>query len=86
MFRYIVAAAFARKRKILANNLRAIPGVTTGEVDSVLREAGIERTQRAEQLSIAEFARLAGAAAAVWGAHPAFGDLPVAESGDSPNE
>jgi 16S rRNA (adenine1518-N6/adenine1519-N6)-dimethyltransferase len=86
MFRYIVAAAFARKRKILANNLRAIPGVTTGEVDRVLQEAGIERTQRAEQLSIAEFARLAGAAASVWGAHPAFGDLPVAESGDGPDE
>jgi len=86
MFRYIVNAAFARKRKILANNLREIPGVTTGEVDSVLREAGIERTQRAEQLSIAEFERLAGAASRIWGANPVFDDSAAAVRGDGPDE
>lgn len=73
VFRYIVEAAFARKRKILANNLRAIPGVTTEEVDTVLREAGIDRTQRAEQLSIGEFDQLARVASRVWRASPALG-------------
>jgi len=73
MFRYIVDAAFARKRKIMANNLRAIPGVTSEEVDAVLREAGIDRSRRAEQLSIEEFVQLAGAASRVWSGRPAFG-------------
>ena len=67
-FRYIVSVAFAQKRKILANNLRAIEGVTVLEVDTVLREAGIDRTRRAEQLSMAEFAALERAARRVWGA------------------
>jgi len=66
-FRYIVEAAFAHKRKIVANNLRALAGVTAPEVDMVLQEASIERTQRAEQLSIEEFAHLAAAARRVWG-------------------
>ncbi len=85
MFRYIVAAAFARKRKILANNLRSIPGVTIAEVDTVLREAGIDRTRRAEQLSIVEFDKLAGAASRVWGADPAFGGIVVADTGGGPD-
>jgi len=66
VFRYIVEAAFAQKRKIVANNLRAIPGVTARDVDAVLQEAGIERTRRAEQLSIEEFAALAAAARRMW--------------------
>lgn len=66
-FRYIVDVAFARKRKILANNLRALGGVTAQEVDTVLREAGIDRKQRAEQLTVAEFSALAQAARRVWG-------------------
>ncbi len=81
MFRYIVDAAFARKRKILANNLREIPGVSIEEVDTVLQEAGIARTLRAEQLSIEEFARLAGAASRAWGALPAFCGVDDAKSG-----
>lgn len=67
-FRYIVEVAFARKRKILANNLRVLPGVTAQEVETVLQEAGIDRTQRAEQLTMAEFSALADAAHRMWGA------------------
>ncbi len=66
LFEYIVDAAFAHKRKILANNLREIPNVTTEEVETVLREAGVERTQRAEQLSVYDFVNLTTAAARVW--------------------
>ncbi len=66
IFEYIVDAAFAHKRKILANNLREIPGVTADEVAAVLQEAGVERTQRAEQLSMYDFVNLANAAARVW--------------------
>jgi 16S rRNA (adenine1518-N6/adenine1519-N6)-dimethyltransferase len=73
MFRYIVQAAFARKRKTLANNLRAIPGVTIAEVATVLQEAGIDRLRRAEQLTLEDFSRLARVAAGVWGTRPACG-------------
>jgi 16S rRNA (adenine1518-N6/adenine1519-N6)-dimethyltransferase len=66
-FRYIVDVAFARKRKVLGNNLRAISGVTAHEVDAVLREAGIDHKKRAEQLTMAEFSALAQAARRVWG-------------------
>ncbi len=68
IFRYIVGAAFTRKRKTISNNLRAIPGVSVGEVEQVLREADIEPKQRAEQLSIKQFAVLAQTARRVWGA------------------
>jgi len=84
LFGYIVGVAFARKRKILANNLRAIPGVTAQEVETVLREAGIDRTRRAEQLSMGEFSALAEAAYRMWGARLAAGRDAPSPKGESP--
>lgn len=55
----IVAAAFAQRRKMLRQSLRAI----TPDAEALLVRAGIEPTRRAETLSIAEFARLSQAAA-----------------------
>jgi len=75
VFGYIVQVAFGQKRKNLSNNLRAIPGVTPQEVDAVLREAGVDRTRRAEQLTMDEFEALAQAAQQVWGARLAAGSL-----------
>lgn len=72
-FRYIVEVAFAQKRKILANNLAAIPGVTSTEVALVFEEAGIDPKQRAEQLRQDEFFALSKAARHVWGTRLAAG-------------
>lgn len=55
----VVAAAFAQRRKMLRQSLRAL----TPDAEALLAKAGIEPTRRAETLSIAEFAALAHAAA-----------------------
>jgi 16S rRNA (adenine1518-N6/adenine1519-N6)-dimethyltransferase len=62
LFATIVRAAFARRRKTLWNNLRrvALPEET---VDRVFTMSGIDRTRRAETLSVVEFSRLSTA----WG-------------------
>ncbi|EHH67195.1 16S rRNA (adenine(1518)-N(6)/adenine(1519)-N(6))-dimethyltransferase RsmA [Gluconobacter morbifer] len=49
----VTAAAFGQRRKMLRSSLKAIGG------ESLLSQAGIEPTRRAETLSVAEFARLA---------------------------
>ncbi len=56
---YIVHCAFAQKRKTLANNLRAVPGITSAKWDLLKSECTDLLTLRAEQLSAADFARLA---------------------------
>ncbi len=55
-FSHLVAQAFGQRRKTLRNSLRG----TLGE--DVLRACGIRPEQRAEELSVADFARLANAA------------------------
>jgi 16S rRNA (adenine1518-N6/adenine1519-N6)-dimethyltransferase len=49
------AAAFGQRRKMLRSSLKPLFSDTEG----VLRDLGIEATRRAEELSIAEFCRLA---------------------------
>lgn len=60
LFSKIVRAAFARRRKTLWNNLRGI-GFPDDIVDWVFTTSGIDRTRRAETLSVDEFTRLTAA-------------------------
>jgi 16S rRNA (adenine1518-N6/adenine1519-N6)-dimethyltransferase len=60
LFAKIVRAAFARRRKTLWNNLREI-GLPDDIVDRVFTASGIDRTRRAETLSVEEFTRLTAA-------------------------
>jgi len=52
-FAALVATAFAQRRKILRNSLRGLVG------ESHLAELGISQTARAEDLSVADYVRLA---------------------------
>jgi len=57
LFANIVRAAFARRRKTLWNNLRRI-GLPEEIADQVFVRSGIDRTRRAESLSVEEFSLL----------------------------
>jgi len=57
LFANIVRAAFARRRKTLWNNLRRI-GLPEEIADRVFVRSGIDRTRRAESLSVEEFSLL----------------------------
>ncbi len=57
LFAKIVRAAFARRRKTLWNNFR-LAGLPEEMVDRVFVRSGIDRTRRAETLSVEEFSRL----------------------------
>jgi 16S rRNA (adenine1518-N6/adenine1519-N6)-dimethyltransferase len=55
----LVKAAFAQRRKTLANTLRAgFPALGAAAVEARLAAAGIDGRRRAETLSLEEFARL----------------------------
>ena len=55
---YIVQCAFAQKRKVLANNLRAIPHLTSDDWARLQDECGDLMRKRAEALHAHEFVRL----------------------------
>ena len=56
----LVKAAFAQRRKTLANTLRAgFPGLGAAGIGRALDAAGIDPRRRAETLTLEEFARLA---------------------------
>ena len=55
MLARVTAAAFGQRRKMLRQSLKAL----TPMPELLLREAGISPEQRAEQLTVADFARLA---------------------------
>lgn len=57
-FLRLVKAAFAHKRKTLANSLSANLNMDKKEVKDFLTDAGIDPMRRAESLSIDEFARI----------------------------
>ena len=61
--RRVVRAAFAMRRKTMANNLIAAFGVDRERALGLLRRAGLPDTVRGEALSLEELARLADAAA-----------------------
>ncbi len=60
MFFRVVKAAFAQRRKTLANAIKA-NGLDKEAVDQILAQAGIDGMRRGEQLSLAEFAAIANA-------------------------
>jgi 16S rRNA (adenine1518-N6/adenine1519-N6)-dimethyltransferase len=53
----VLRAAFSSRRKMLGNSLRSL--LPKEAVDSVLESCGIDRSRRAETLTIEEFGRLA---------------------------
>ncbi|MCJ7598337.1 MAG: 16S rRNA (adenine(1518)-N(6)/adenine(1519)-N(6))-dimethyltransferase RsmA, partial [Methyloceanibacter sp.] len=53
----VTAAAFGQRRKMLRSSLRQI----TPDAEALLNSLGIEPTARAEELEVADFARLANA-------------------------
>jgi 16S rRNA (adenine1518-N6/adenine1519-N6)-dimethyltransferase len=53
----VTAAAFGQRRKMLRQSLRSLGG----DAGALLAEVGIEPTKRAEELSVAEFVKLARA-------------------------
>jgi 16S rRNA (adenine1518-N6/adenine1519-N6)-dimethyltransferase len=57
LFVKIVRAAFARRRKTLWNNLRHM-GITEEMASRMFAGSGIDRTRRAETLSVEEFSQL----------------------------
>ena len=60
MFFRVVKAAFAQRRKTLANGLKAA-GLNKEDLEQVLTEAGVDGGRRGEQLSLDEFAAIANA-------------------------
>ncbi|MBI3872213.1 MAG: ribosomal RNA small subunit methyltransferase A [candidate division Zixibacteria bacterium] len=58
---YVIHSAFAQKRKVLANNLRAIPHLSAQQMERVRAECGDLLRLRAEELTALDFARLARA-------------------------
>lgn len=61
-FRKVVKAGFSQRRKTLSNALQSDRELgDAGRIRAALAEAGIASTRRAETLSVADFARLAGA-------------------------
>ena len=62
-FLHFVGTCFAHKRKTLLNNLKSLPGFASGQsgqLEELLRRVEIPTNSRAEQLSIAQLARLFG--------------------------
>ncbi len=62
-FREVVRAAFAYRRKTLANSLSLALGLDRRHVERAIASAGIPSEQRGERLDLADFARLADALA-----------------------
>ncbi len=56
---YIVERAFAQKRKVLSNNLRAMGHLTADDWDRLRQQCGDLLRKRAEELAADDFARLA---------------------------
>jgi len=64
IFRQVVKAGFATRRKTLSNSLSQGLGLPKEEVAALLSQSGIDPGRRAESLSVQEFLRLANAASA----------------------
>jgi 16S rRNA (adenine1518-N6/adenine1519-N6)-dimethyltransferase len=64
-FLKFLKVCFAQKRKTLRNNLRSL--MPQEEAAALLRECGIAATARAEEIGVAEFARLFAATKGIEG-------------------
>ena len=58
LFRRLIRAAFAMRRKTLANNLKAAFGMTQDEARDALLAAGVDERVRGEALNLHELARV----------------------------
>lgn len=56
----IVDAAFQQRRKMLRQALSGVLGGTAAEASTVLERAGVDPTLRGEQLTVGDYARIAG--------------------------
>lgn len=65
LFFQTIKAAFGQRRKTLKNSLRKISGLTPEMVGELGCTSGVDLEQRAEDLSIEEFARLSNAIASL---------------------
>ncbi len=63
LFRRLIRAAFAMRRKTLANNLKAAFGMDQETACAVLDAAGVDRRVRGEALTLRELCRVADAIA-----------------------
>ena len=61
LFRRLIRAAFAMRRKTLANNLKASFGLDADRARAVLEAAGVDAQVRGESLSLAELCRVCDA-------------------------
>ena len=61
LFRRLIRAAFAMRRKTLANNLKAAFGLDQESACAVLDAAGVDRRVRGEALSLQQLCRVADA-------------------------
>lgn len=58
LFRRVVRAAFAQRRRMIGNSIRTLGVGSPEELRAALVAAGIEPTDRAERVGMAQFARL----------------------------
>jgi 16S rRNA (adenine1518-N6/adenine1519-N6)-dimethyltransferase len=65
-FRRVVRAAFARRRKTLANSFAAeAPGFSKPQILDALAQTGIDSRRRPETLTVAEFVKLSNVLAEI---------------------
>jgi 16S rRNA (adenine1518-N6/adenine1519-N6)-dimethyltransferase len=64
LFRKVVRAAFAYRRKTLANSLALALGIDRAAIERAIRASNLSPEQRGERLDLDDFARLADALAA----------------------
>jgi 16S rRNA (adenine1518-N6/adenine1519-N6)-dimethyltransferase len=58
-FEKIVRLSFRQRRKLLANNLKELPGLTGDKMEDVLMELNLNKKVRAEEIGIETFIHLA---------------------------
>ena len=61
LFRRLIRAAFAMRRKTLANNLKAAFGLDAERAQAVLQAAGVDARVRGEELTLQELCRVCDA-------------------------
>ena len=81
LFARLVQSIFTRRRKTLANALKAFPPSATLPPADALKTADLDGRRRPETLSIPEMVRLADAFAPVARVGPAQSDQPVLRTG-----
>ncbi len=67
LFRRLIRAAFAMRRKTLANNLKAAFGLDQQQAKAVLAAAGVDERVRGEALDLRELCRVADAVSEITG-------------------